>query len=373
MNRDDIVLKDGNTIVNFSNSILKHFNCKTHHKTIEAVDRALEGHKKVVVMLFDGMGSYLQETHLKEKGYIRSHFLKSMEATYPPTTVASTNGLLSGLYPIENGWLSWSNYFPDYDKSIEMFKNTNYHKRGEKIIPSNYNVSRVYYPYESIFEQIKKKNPDTIVATVNDRQIDKDGYKNFSEASKQLDKILSQDKSSFTYFYYTNPDEYIHQYGVHHPMVAGMIHKIEKFVKKITKKYPDTLFFVIADHGLIDVEYEIMSEKEDICRLQTRPFTYEGRTSGFYVKKENQKEFISLFNKYYGDNFILMTTKEAKAKGIFGFGKDHPNLKNTWPDFISVAVGNKIFSYEERKHLLKGHHAGYTRDEMSINISCFNK
>ena len=46
---------NNNSLVNLSNSILKHFGVETFHKTIPEVDKLLKGHKKVVAVLFDGM------------------------------------------------------------------------------------------------------------------------------------------------------------------------------------------------------------------------------------------------------------------------------------------------------------------------------
>ena len=45
-----------NSLVNLSNSILKHFCVETFHNTIPEIDELLKGHKKVVAVLFDGMG-----------------------------------------------------------------------------------------------------------------------------------------------------------------------------------------------------------------------------------------------------------------------------------------------------------------------------
>lgn len=373
MNKSDINFFDGNTIVNFSNSLLKHFGVNTHHPSISEVDNALKNHQKVVVMLFDGMGRYIEETHLKENGFIRSHVLKTMQATYPPTTVASTNGLLSGLYPIENGWVSWSNYFPDYQAEIELFTNRNYYYPKDLIIPRHYNIATTYFPYESIFEQIKKQNHDIIVSALFDGRVDKDGIVTLKDGEERLDHILSQPKSSFTYLYWTAPDNLIHAYGVHSHKVHKCVTSIEKYVKRVSEKHPDTLFIVIADHGLIDVKYRILEDYPDLVNLLRQPCSFESRTVGFFVKPKCEDQFEHMFNQYFGDAFVLLTLKEAKEKHVFGFGKEHPNLKNTWPDYIALASSNICIGPDHRSHTLKGHHAGLTNDEMDINIAVFNK
>ena len=111
-------------LITFSNSLLKHFGVKTFHQTEPEVDKILKGHKKVVVMLFDGMGQNIVRLHLKDKDYIRSHYLCTINSTFPPTTTAATLGFLTGKYPIETGWMSWTQYFEEYKRNIILFKNT---------------------------------------------------------------------------------------------------------------------------------------------------------------------------------------------------------------------------------------------------------
>ena len=41
-------------LVNFSNSFLKHYDVPTFHDSIPELDEILKGHKKIVLLLFDG-------------------------------------------------------------------------------------------------------------------------------------------------------------------------------------------------------------------------------------------------------------------------------------------------------------------------------
>ena len=112
-----------NSLVNLSNSILKHFGVETFHESIPEVDELLNGHKKVVAVLFDGMGQNIVRKHLKEDSFLRTHYVKTINSTYPPTTAAATTSFLTGKYPIETGWMSWSQYFEKYNRNLILFKN----------------------------------------------------------------------------------------------------------------------------------------------------------------------------------------------------------------------------------------------------------
>ena len=60
-------------LVTISNSILKHFTGIKLNKTCRELDTILEKkeYKKIVVMLFDGLGASIREKHLSENDFLR--------------------------------------------------------------------------------------------------------------------------------------------------------------------------------------------------------------------------------------------------------------------------------------------------------------
>ena len=89
-----------NCLVNLANSILKKFGVETTADTLPLADEYLNrSYKNVVVLLLDAMGVSILEKHLSEDGFFRSHLAGEYNSVYPPTTVAATTSLLSGLYP----------------------------------------------------------------------------------------------------------------------------------------------------------------------------------------------------------------------------------------------------------------------------------
>ena len=96
-----VEIHNENSLVNLSNSILKHFGVTPFHDSIPEIDTILKGHDKVVVVLFDGMGQNITRLHLKEDSFIRSHYVHTINSTFPPTTAAATTAFLTGKYPID--------------------------------------------------------------------------------------------------------------------------------------------------------------------------------------------------------------------------------------------------------------------------------
>ena len=124
-------------LVNLSNSILKRFGAETSAGTLPPADRFLEGkHRNTVVLLLDAMGTSILEKHLARDGFFRSHLVGSFDSVYPPTTVAATTSMLSGLYPNEHGWLGWDVYYPQIGKNVTVFKNTEQITEREGAVPT---------------------------------------------------------------------------------------------------------------------------------------------------------------------------------------------------------------------------------------------
>jgi hypothetical protein len=69
------------------------------------------------------MGELVLADHPKRYPYLISHKIATIYSMNPATTVAATNAFLSGRYPIETGWIGWSEYFSDLGKAVDVFPN----------------------------------------------------------------------------------------------------------------------------------------------------------------------------------------------------------------------------------------------------------
>ena len=364
-----------NSIVNLSNSILKHFGVEPFHATIPEVDKLLKGHKKVVAVLFDGMGQNIVKMHLNEKSFIRSHYVTTINSTYPPTTAAATTAFLTGKYPIETGWLAWTEYFKDYDKNIILFRSIDFNTNKPLIEPGEENIANRYFPIQYIFDLIEKTNQNARAFNISRYTVQPDGPKSllFAGVSK-VTKVLKENDECFIYFYWDSPDVEMHEYGIDSRQTHYQVHKAQRFLKKVVRKNPDTLFIFLADHGHVNTKYFDICEREDIYSLIDKPLTLEKRTPSFFIKEGKQEEFKELFNKYYGEYFELISKEDAFKMKLFGDGIPAPGVETTFGDFIAIATGEYglIASKElDRLDTFKGHHAGGTVEERLIDISIF--
>ncbi|MBQ0167955.1 MAG: alkaline phosphatase family protein [Treponema sp.] len=320
-----------NSIVNFSCSILKHFGVPVRHNTLPAADAVLEGnYKHVVVLLLDGLGVNILEKHLSPDAFLRRHFLTGYSSVFPPTTTASTTSMLSGLTPIEHGWLGWDVYFEQIDKIVTCFFNT---LQGTTTPAADFDVARTFLPYDSIHTLINnaREPGDGSVVPVADL-VFPFGPKPFPGIDDWFAEIKRQttlDTRTFTYAYWENPD-----------------------------------------HGHTDeTRVNLEEDYPEIWKMLVRPPSLEHRGISFYVKDEYKTLFASEFERLFGSDYVLFTREEALEKELFGPGEPNANLTGIG-DYIAAAVGEKTL-YPSRTlcmRTFKSQHAGMTEAEMKIPL-----
>ena len=365
-----------NSLVNLSNSILHHFGVTPFHETIPEIDSALKDHKKVVAILFDGMGQNIVRKHLKEDSYIRRNYVTTINSTFPPTTAAATTAFLTGKYPVETGWLGWTEYFKDYDRNIILFSSVDYNTEEKLIQNGETSISERYFPTRKVFDLIEENNPNAKAFNVSRYPIQKDGPKSLRKGANIVTNLLKQNEECFIYFYWDSPDYEMHAYGIDNWRVKHIVKKAQAFVQKLAKDNPDTVFILLADHGHINVKFLDVCEHEDLYSLFEKPMTLEKRTPSFFVKEDKKNEFVSLFNKYYGEHFALISKEEAFENKLFGEGKPAYRVMDVLGNFIATSFDEYcLYASKELPNMdiFKGHHAGATKEERLIDISIFNK
>lgn len=71
------------TIMNVSNSILKHYHCHAPHPTIPELDQRLnEKTKHVVLLLIDGMGEAILDQYPHETIHLRNDHIQTISSVF---------------------------------------------------------------------------------------------------------------------------------------------------------------------------------------------------------------------------------------------------------------------------------------------------
>jgi predicted AlkP superfamily pyrophosphatase or phosphodiesterase len=354
-------------LVSISSSLLKAFGIEPFHPSYLPLDRLLKKEgvpqkRKLCLILLDGFGTAIQEIYKKEAKDIYEHKKFEITSVFPPTTVAATTSLLTDRYPIESGWMGWTQKFPEYSTPVTMFPST--FIGGDEKTPTN---TYGLVPIDFIDSMINRGGVYK-ASRLMGFLLDPATTDNFAAAVNQT--ISYHD---FTYAYWFDPDATLHAEGTHSPIVASVAADLNAKVVKLASDNPDVLFLVLADHGHIDTKYFSIYEHDDLySTLRNRAFSLEPRAAVFYVKDAKKEEFLKLAKKYYGAYFDIYSAQEVKEQKLFGEGNPNKYFDEFIGDFLLVAKAHYAFAQDTTANDLKSHHAGGTKAERYINIAVFN-
>ncbi len=362
-----------NTLVNLSNTIAKEFGLKPFHTTIPEIEKLIKGHKKVAVLLFDGMGKYIQDTYKDVIPFIYNHVVHRIDSTFPPTTVAATTAFQTGRYPIETGWMSWTQYLEPYKFNVDVFRNMN--TLTHEIIAEGDLVLDSICPKKLLKDLINENKGKRVAYDMEDIFGTYHGPANLTLSRWKTSKFIKSKEEMYLYYYYEKLDGRIHEFGVNSKQVKRKIKGIERFVRKITKKHKDTVFIVIADHGLLDCKnIDIVDYPDLIDCLSEKGISFESRCPTFWVEEDKKKEFEKLFDRYLKDHFDLFTKEEVLKKEIFGNGEINSTAVNFIGDYLAISKDEYRLKDSRLIHKFypKASHGGGTSKENDINVSIFN-
>lgn len=353
-----------NSLVNLACSIQRHFGIDTNGiPTLGMCDALLEkNYKNVVVLLLDGLGKAIMDTNLGPDGFFFRHLQGTYSSVFPPTTVAATSSVQCGLYPAGHSWLGWDCYYPQIDKNVTVFRNT---ESGSDKPAADFNVAQTICPYDNITEKIKRTGHQAYCVTPFTEPFPQ----NFEEICDRIEALCAQEGRKYLYAYWTEPDSTIHQTGCGSSETKAILQSLEAQVQALCEKLSETLLIVTADHGLMDSVGAAITDYPQILECLVRMPSIEPRAVNFFVKDGMQERFRQEFQKEFGEKFLLLSKEQVRNAHLFGPGPEHPNFDGMLGDFLAVAVSDlSIYnSVEEKSHFI-GVHAGLTEDEMTIPL-----
>lgn len=357
----------GNCIANLGCSVLKHYEIDPPNPTLPQIDRLLsKNHKNVVLLLLDGMGVSSLEAHLPENGFLRSNLLCDYSSVFPPTTVAATTAVDSGLFPNQSAWLGWRGYFDEIDRNIVYYRNTDA-DTGEKL---DFSPAWTYVPYDGIVARVGR----TGVGAHYLAPFTEPYPTSFREFCAEIKRLCGGEGRKYLYAYWDDPDRTMHEYGVDGEEVRRVLSDIEQNIERLAEELKDTLLIITADHGHINTKNECITADPMIAECLVRLPSIEARALNLFIKEGTDKQFRQAFFDHFGNQFLLLSKKEVLEKRLFGIGNDHPRLEKMLGDYLAVAVGDiAIFNSLSQLPKYKGCHAGLTESELTIPLITVEK
>ena len=353
-------------LTNLACSIRKYFGLEYKHNTLDYIDNMLDEYKpkNVVTILCDGMGSNIMDRALDSDSFLIKNRIKSITTVFPATTVAATTSMITGLNPVETGMLGWDTYYKDIDKVITTFFN---YEKGDKTETVIEDAVKCHDKYMITRPTIKDINHDTNYKGYSLFPFGENNYKDIDEMFNIIENRCNEDGKKYIYAYNTEPDHSMHEIGSANETVYDIIRDINKRVEELSKKVRDTVIFVVADHGHINVDNIFLSDYPDIVNCLKRNTSMEPRAVNFFIKEGKKEEFAILFNEYFSEYFDLYTKDDVIESKLFGDGDENPIFRDELGDYLAIAKSNKTLLYGGSE-VLVSQHAGYTLDEILVPL-----
>ena len=361
-----VVNYEENNLVNLSNSILKYFDVKTFHKTLNNLDKILENnnYKNVVLFVCDGLGFYNLKELLKNEDFLNKQEIFKLSSVFPPTTAAATTTLLSGLTPSEHHWFGWDMYFKDTDETISVFLNK---IKDTKISPKINVVDRDYMKYKNIVDLINENSNNSAYFAYPFSLDNK--CLNIDEVIERIKKLTKENTKKFIYAYIENPDKLMHKYGINSKEVIEEVQSINKKIEKLSKELKNTLILVTADHGLINTETILLKKSlPEMYKMLERTTSIEPKCVGIKLKEKRKKEeFIKLYEENLKSDFKLLNQEEVIKSKLFG-NEDSSYLRDNIGDYLLIGTKNKLLIDNNEVPNFKAGHAGFTKEELTVPL-----
>lgn len=358
------------SIMNVSNSLLHHYNIETKYNGIKILDQELKkGYNHIVYILLDGLGVNMLKEHLSSDDALLKYLQDQITSVFPPTTVAATDAVISGVPPISNGHLGWVQYFPNEDVNAVVFRNLDFYDESNILTED---LREKYLSFEKIHEKIARVNPQikTFELFPSFRE---GGSESFASEIEKILTITNNTDQSFSYVYWIQPDMIEHEAGILSEEVKTVVQQLNQdFEELIEEINEDTLVICIADHGLIDVKEMPLFKYNDIMSMLKRLPSLEPRATNFFIKPEYIDEFKTKFNEYFSKHFKLYSKKEILESKLFGEGVHHPMVDSFIGDYVAIAIDVYMFTLNNDKEY-KAHHAGLSEAEMMVPLIYYSK
>jgi hypothetical protein len=364
-----------NSILNLVSSLLHSYGAPCAHGSLPDLDQLFARPiKNKILLILDGCGSEFLRRQLPADGFLRSHYKRDLSSVYPCTTTAATTSMLSGLSPLEHGWLGWSPWIREYGRIIDLFLDRD-SLSGATIAPS---AAPLLLPYEDIIPQIERYAEGLVQCHKVLPSYDPHGVNSFSEMIGRIREYSQLAGPQLIMAYWHEPDTLMHNEGPYSETVRHEMLLYDRQLADLMAELDDTLLVVTADHGQVAVTREIfIDEHPAVHDCLVVPPTLETRATSFFVKTHRRQEFVAAFNDLLGDCFLLMPREEVLARGLFGPGQAHHRVDDFLGDYLACATGQTIIRYHSLfnrpRFSFKGHHAGLCPEEMLVPLIIVQK
>ncbi len=354
-----------NNIINISASFAKFLGKPNGKPTLPELDEALrKGYKNVLFVILDALGKYPLERNAEENGFFRSHLVRTLTTVFPSTTACASATLYSGLYPYEHGRFGWCMDIPEEGGRWDILTQE---KSEDHSVKMDKKKMMEIFPLEPFFKDTPSDyHVTTLLSDILPGREEGKRCESFDELFDGLEEACSSEGKQFVYAHCPQPDGIFHHYGVTSAEGKAAVALLEKRMKALTEKYPDTLVVITADHGQVDITgYVPLYRDKRLAEMLARPLSIEVRAVSLTPKKGREEEFLRYMQETYGKDITVLKTSDLISRGVFGGDSEKTKRLGT---YLGVGTfSHAIVLMHENTDCFLGQHTGLT-EEMEVPL-----
>ena len=356
---------NGNNVLNVASSLSSFLGNPNGNPTVPELDEELKKqYKRVIFLVFDALGTYPLALDTPPDGFFRKNTVKTLTTVFPSTTACASATMISGLYPSEHGRFGWCMYLPEMGGRVDILVGTRSEGDREKV---DADILKKRFPLRGFYLDNKTdyRVYSILSAIIDDGNPDRIVEETVSGVFSRLYEICSRDEKQFVYVHCPQPDNIFHHRGVDSEASKKMVEDIQARTKKLSEDLEDTLIIVTADHGQVNIDgFVPLYRDKTLESMLSAPPDIEVRAVCMHVKEDKKETFEKYFSEKYGDNFVLLKTKDLVDRGVFG-----PRTKKTdeLGDYFAVAYTNVLAMLHPFTSVFLGQHTSLTA-EMEVPL-----
>lgn len=375
----------GGSILNLMASIIRARGGHSPHRPLRGLPpAALRPHRKVVLLLLDGLGSnQLLRFISRGKGrrFLALHPWQKITTASPATTAAVVTTLATGASPAEHAILGWHLHLPDLgmDGTILPFIT----RTDTPIALPDFNLNK-YLALPAPLATIRGRRvlisqghiPTSRTSMAMPWWTERRSFANLDGLLRQLRAFARSPGRAYAYAYWPDYDSHCHQHGPEGRFPALHLAEIDAFLARAQKALAgtDTLLLVTADHGHMQTRTALnLAEIPGFYdTLATLP-SGDARMVQCFVRPARVKEFLRLTRTApLRGASVCVPLAEVLRSGLLGPGRPHPALLNRLGDYSLFAAPGHAFLYPPAlstyKHAKAGNHGGLSADELEVPL-----
>lgn len=347
----------------------------------DRVGLALDGVRKIAVLLIDGMGTELVAARREVAPFLAEQPGRSLTAGFPSTTAASLASLGTGVPAGEHGIVGYLLAVPGHDRLMNPLK-WRLMGQGPKVDLLKEVVPEQFQPVTTAFERaavdgvsVTQVAPMYQAGSGLTRAALRGGeFRPTFSSGDLVDGVigaLSSGDRCLVYAYHGDLDMTGHVRGPASESWALELAQIDLTIRLIAERLPpDAALIVTADHGMVQVDDPVDFDTRPELQAGVRRLGGEPRARHVYTEPGAESDVASVWRELLGPDFTVLTRAEVIGHGWMG-PTVHPRVAPRIGDVMVVSNADRAVTRSAAEPLqsqLIGHHGSLTAAEMLVPL-----